>query len=41
MGVNWVWILQKGFYEGTETCHSGLYVWYMLDFTNMRKNKKR
>jgi hypothetical protein len=32
-----VWILQEGFYEGTETCQMGLHVWYMLDFDNTGK----
>ena len=30
MGVNGVWILQMGVYEGKETFQRGLYVWYML-----------
>jgi len=40
MGVNGVWILQKGVYEGTETCQRGLYMWYLLHFTNMREKQE-
>lgn len=37
MGVYVVWILQEGFYEGTESGQSGLHVWYMRDFDNTEK----
>jgi hypothetical protein len=40
MGVKGVWILQKGLYEGTETCWKVLCVCvYLLHFANMRDNK--
>jgi hypothetical protein len=32
-----MWILQRGVYEGKETYQRGLYVWYVLHFTNTRK----
>jgi len=40
MEANGVWILQKGVYEGKETCQTGLYMWYFLHFTNTRKKKE-
>jgi hypothetical protein len=36
-GVNGVSILQKGVYKGKETCHRGMYVWYMLHFANTQE----
>ena len=36
-GVNGVSILQKGVYEGKETCQRGMYVGYMLHFAYTRK----
>jgi len=40
MRMNGVWILQKGDYEGTETCQRGLCVWNMLHFPIQGKIKK-
>jgi len=38
MGVRGAWMLQKGLYEGIETCQKGLYVCvYLLHIANMRK----
>ena len=39
-GVNGVSVLQKGVYEGKETCQRGVYIWYMLHFAYTRKSKK-
>ena len=36
MGVNGVWILQKGVYEGRQNCQRDLHVWYMLHFASTR-----
>jgi hypothetical protein len=38
MGVKGVWILQKGLYEGTETCQKGLYV---CVFVPLRQYKEK
>jgi len=38
MGVKGVWILQKGLYEGTETCRKGLYV---CVFAPLRQYKEK
>jgi hypothetical protein len=41
MGVNGVWILQKGLHERTETCQRSICVWYMLHFANKRGGERK
>jgi hypothetical protein len=38
MGVNGVWLFQKGLYVGTETCQKGL---YMCVFASLRQYKEK